>query len=130
MNKRRGSPHPPRPVKDAVIERDGGICVLALAGCTRGAVTTDHRANRQSGGSRVLNDPANLLGSCIHCNGMKADASGDEREDLERRGINVLPHATNDKTLTRAKNTPVQYPDGLWYRLIDAHTREQVPPPH
>lgn len=125
MNKRKGSNHPTVKDKRAVIHRDGGLCVLNLARCTGNAETTDHRANRQAGGSRVLNDGANLLGSCVRCNGDKADASGDVREDLESRGINILPDSTHAKTLIRAKNTPVQYPDGRWYRLIDEHTRAE-----
>lgn len=126
MNKRKGSNHPTVKVKTSVILRDGGRCVLSLAKCTGQAQTTDHRANRQAGGSRVLNDPANLLGTCVQCNGDKADASGEVREDLERRGINILPSSTHEKTLNRAKSTPVQYPDGTWYQLIDENSREEV----
>lgn len=126
MNKRKGSNHPTVAVKRTVIHRDDGLCVLSLEHCTGQAETTDHRANRQAGGSRVLNDGANLLGACVRCNGDKADASGEVREELERRGINVLPASTHEKTLARAKETPVQYPDGRWYRLIDANTREEV----
>lgn len=123
MNKRKGSNHPTVKTKTSVIHRDGGRCVLNLARCTGQAETTDHRANRQAGGSRVLNDPANLLGACVRCNGDKADASGEVREDLERRGINILPASTHEKTLERAKATPVQYPDGRWYQLVDENTR-------
>lgn len=126
MNKRRGSNHPTVKTKTSVILRDGGRCVLNLARCTGLAQTTDHRANRQAGGSRVLNGPANLLGACVRCNGDKADASGEVREDLERRGINILPASTHQKTLERVTATPVQYPDGRWYQLIDENTREEV----
>lgn len=123
MNKRRGINHPTVQTKTAVIIRDGGLCVLALDGCTGQATTTDHRANRQSGGSRVLNDPRNLIGACWHCNDAKARAHGALREELEDRGINVLPASTHEKTLARAAETPVRYPDGNLYKLIDAHTR-------
>lgn len=123
MNKRRGVNHPTVQDKKAVIHRDGGLCVINLPGCTHEATTTDHRANRQAGGSRTLNDPRNLVGACWSCNGKKADASGAVREDLEARGINVLPAATHQKTLERAAETPVRYPDGVLYKLIDAHTR-------
>lgn len=126
MNKRRGQNHPPVKMKAAVIQRDGGLCVLALDGCTRQATTTDHRANRQAGGSRVLNDPRNLIGACWSCNDKKARAHGELREELERRGINVLPASTHDKTLARAADTPVLYPDGRLYKLLDEHTRVLV----
>jgi 5-methylcytosine-specific restriction endonuclease McrA len=116
-------------MKAAVIQRDGGLCVLNLEGCTGEAQTTDHRANRQAGGSRILNDPTNLVGACVRCNDRKAKAHGGEREDLEQRGINVIPDSTHAKTLARAKKTAVQYPDGFWYWLIDEHTRERADGP-
>ena len=122
--KRQGSPNPSPHVKRAVIRRDNGLCVLRLDGCTGEAQTTDHRANRGSGGSRILNDPANLIGACTSCNGLKADSSGYVRIGLIRRGILVIPSSTHEKTLTRAKETPVIYPDGVSYRLIDTSTRE------
>lgn len=127
MSRRAGSNHPPVSVKVAVITRDGHLCVLSLDGCTGEAQTTDHRANRGAGGSRVLNDPVNLIGSCQRCNGKKADAHGELREELERRGINVIPSSTHAKTLERARQTPVIFPDGLTYLLIDEHTRVLVP---
>lgn len=130
MNKRTGQNHPPVSTKAAVITRDGGLCVIALPGCFGTAQTTDHRANRQAGGSRVLNGPVNLIGACVRCNDAKARAHGALREELERRGINVLPSSTHAKTLERARETPVEYPDGLTYRLIDEHTRELVTTPN
>jgi 5-methylcytosine-specific restriction endonuclease McrA len=129
VNKRTGQNHPPVSTKAAVITRDGGLCVLALPGCTGEAQTTDHRANRGAGGSRVLNDPVNLVGACVLCNGAKATASGEAREELIRRGITVIPAATHAKTLERARDLPVEYPDGLTYKLIDEHTRELVTTP-
>jgi 5-methylcytosine-specific restriction endonuclease McrA len=126
VNKRTGQNHPPVSMKAAVITRDGGLCVIALPGCRGEAQTTDHRANRQAGGSRILNDPVNLIGACVYCNDAKARAHGAVREELERRGINVLPSSTHAKTLERARETLVEYPDGLTYRLVDERTRELV----
>jgi 5-methylcytosine-specific restriction endonuclease McrA len=130
MNKRKGINHPPVQTKEAVIRRDDGLCLYRLDGCTGVAQTTDHRAGRGAGGSRVLNHPANLAGVCIICNGEKENATGEVLEDLIRRGLTILKSSTNEKTLTRAKETPVLYPDGKWYRLIDASTRLPVPSPH
>jgi 5-methylcytosine-specific restriction endonuclease McrA len=130
VNKRKGLNHPPIQIKRDVIHRDGGICIYRLPGCTGTAETTDHRAGRGAGGSRVLNHPANLAGICIICNGKKEDATEDTKERLIRDGLLVLQASTNDATLRRARETPVRYPDGLWYELIDATTREQVPAPH
>jgi 5-methylcytosine-specific restriction endonuclease McrA len=123
VNKRRGSPHPTIQTKKAVIRRDGGLCVLRLPDCTGEAQTADHRANRQAGGSRLLNDPAVLVGACALCNGRKEDSTGDEREELIRRGLIVLPAATHEKTLARCKITPVEFPGGEKFYLIDEDTR-------
>lgn len=130
MSKRKGLNHPPIQIKRAVIRRDDGLCIYRLKGCTGAAETTDHRAGRGSGGSRVLNHPANLAGICILCNGEKENATGDVLADLILRGLTVPKSSTNEKTLIRAQETPVLFPDGIWYRLIDASTRLQVPSPH
>tara|TARA_R100000365_G_C2747600_1_gene77697 strand:- start:3389 stop:3733 length:345 start_codon:yes stop_codon:yes gene_type:complete len=111
-------------VKDAVIERDGGACVIALPCCEGVATTTDHRVNRGSGGSRVLNHPGNLIGACSLCNDAKAWASGEVKAELERRGVIVLPAATHEKSLERALATPVEFPDGSRWRLVDERVRE------
>ena len=124
MNKRKGLNHPPVSVKRAVIERDGGFCLLALPGCQGEATTTDHRANRQAGGSRVLNDPVNLIAACGPCNGAKADARSLTLMDLEERGLYVLPASTHEKTLERARLTPVEALDGSRRLLVSATERK------
>ena len=123
VNKRSGLNHPPVSVKRAVIERDGGFCLLALAGCTGEAETTDHRANRGTGGSRILNHPAVLIAACTICNGLKADAHSLTLLDLEERGLYVRRAATNAETLARCLATPVTALDGERWYLIDADTR-------
>lgn len=100
-----------------VIVRDGGRCVIAGLFCTHTATVADHRANRGSGGSKVLNNPACLIASCVRCNGWKEDVVGIHRLELEERGIRVLKAATNAETLTRCIATPVEYPDGALYSL-------------
>lgn len=123
MNKRRGVNHPPRVVKDAVIERDGGFCLLALNRCEGEATTTDHRANRQAGGSRLLNHPGVLVAACSPCNGDKADAHAIVLFDLELRGLYVRPAATHAKTLDRVLSTPVQDLAGDWWMLLSSKDR-------
>ncbi len=123
MNKRKGINHPSASVKRDVIQRDGGLCLLALSGCTGEAQTTDHRANRGSGGSRVLNHPSVLVAACTACNGAKADAHSLTLLDLVERGLFVRRAATNAETLTRCQQTPIQDVEGDWWWLIDASTR-------
>lgn len=112
--------------KKAVIERDGGFCLLALPGCQGEATTTDHRANRGSGGSTVLDDPVNLIAACALCNGAKADAGSLVLMELEDRGLWVRKDSTNAKTLQRSRETPVEYLDGSQWWLISATVRRHV----
>lgn len=113
-------------MKKAVIERDGGFCLLALPGCTGEAQTTDHRANRGSGGSTVLDDPANLIAACALCNGAKADAGALVLMELEERGLWVRKDSTNAKTLQRSRETPVEYLDGEQFYLVSATERRHI----
>ncbi|CAN7516025.1 hypothetical protein LJR042_003522 [Microbacterium maritypicum] len=112
--------------KKAVIERDGGFCLLVLPGCTGEAQTTDHRANRGSGGSPTLDDPRNLIAACTLCNGKKADGHAIVLADLEERGLYIRKAATNQKTLLRAIETPVEYLDGDRFYLVSATERRHI----
>ena len=114
-----------KPSRKALIARDR-ICVINLPGCSGWAETLDHRANRGSGGSKVLNAPYCLVGSCVRCNGLKEDADGDTRADLIRRGVRVQKRATNQQTAERCRDTPVLFPDGSWWRLLEDGTKELV----
>lgn len=96
----------PVSVKRAVIERDGGFCLMALPGCLGEAQTAHHRANRGAGGSQILDDPTNLAAVCSPCNGAAED--------------------TNTQTLHRAMHTPIQSLDGDWWLLISATERRNV----
>ncbi|MDN3309584.1 hypothetical protein QWJ90_01430 [Microbacterium oryzae] len=109
--------------KRQVIARDGGFCLLALPGCLGEAQTTDHRANRGSGGSPVLDHPANLIAACTLCNGAKADARSLVLLDLEERGLWIRKAATNEETLQRAKETPAEGLDGQRWFLVSATSR-------
>lgn len=112
-------------VKKAVIERDGGFCLLALPGCLGEAQTTDHRANRGSGGSPILDDPRNLVAACTLCNGAKADGHQIVLTNLADRGLYIRKAATNAQTLTVAINTPVEALDGQLWLLLTATERRR-----
>jgi hypothetical protein len=126
VNRRTGLNHPPVSVKRAVIARDGGFCLYALPGCQGEATTTDHRANRQAGGSRLLNHPGNLCAICWSCNSAKADAHAITLFDLEERGLWVRAGATHAATLQRVLETTVTDLEGRRWLLIDEHTRKEV----
>lgn len=112
--------------KKAVLERDGGFCLMALPGCLGEAQTTHHRANRGSGGSPVLDHPANLVAVCTLCNGRAEDAHAIVRMDLIERGLRVEKAATNAATLERAKRTPVEYLTGQrWFLISDTERRHE-----
>ena len=117
-------------MKKAVIERDGGFCLLALPGCLGEAGTADHRANRGAGGApnSVLDDPANLIAACSLCNGAKADAHGIVRMDLIERGLLVEKASTNARTLAKVRATPVEALDGERWLLDSGFGRELVEP--
>jgi hypothetical protein len=116
----------PRKLFDQIRERDGGFCLYALPGCLGEGGVLDHRANRGSGGSPVLDAPQNLALCCSRCNSAKADAHAVVLDDLERRGLYIPKAATNTQTLHRAMHTPVQSLDGDWWLLISATERRNV----
>ena len=116
----------PRRVFEAVKERDGGFCLLALPGCLGEGGVADHRANRGMGGAKVLDHGAALILACAICNGRKADAHALTLFDLEERGLWVRPAATHTKTLARVLQTPVTDLEGRRWLLIDEHTRQEV----
>jgi len=110
----------PKKLVAQVLERDGGMCVIAGPACLGEATVADHRANRGAGGSTVLNDVRCLIAACGICNGLKADASRFYRDELVRRGVIVLKAATNAETVSRCANRWVEYPDGsLWFLTRD-----------
>lgn len=120
----------PRPMVGIVIDRDGGRCVLALnKTCVGTATTADHRANRGRGGSKVLDDPRNLIAACSLCNGRKETVHGAELKALIDRGVRVRKAATNAQTLDRVALVPVQYPDGRWFLLLPDGRRQESTDP-
>lgn len=113
----------PRKIRDLVLERDQYRCVINGPGCTVTATVADHRVNRGHGGSSVLNDPANLVSSCVICNSEKENAHGERLVELKRRGVRVVPDSTHAKSLLRAQITPVEYPDGTVALLTSSGKR-------
>ena len=116
----------PRKLVEQIIDRDGGYCLLALPGCLGEANLAHHRANRGMGGSPILDHPANLAAACGPCNGAAEDAPAMVRFDLIERGLRVEKAATNDATLRRAIQTPVESLDGERWYLISATERRRV----
>lgn len=116
----------PRHMFDKISVRDGGFCLMALAGCMGEGNVLHHRANRGAGGSRLLDHPANLVLVCALCNGAAEDAHAITRADLIERGLRVEKAATNAATLDRVIHTPVEYLDGSRWYLLTATTRAEV----
>lgn len=110
-------------VMAALKVRDKGFCLMALPGCLGEGNVPHHRANRGSGGSKVLDHPANLVLVCSLCNGAAEDAGSLLRLDLIERGLRVEKMATNAQTLERVKQTPVTCLEGESWFLIDENTR-------
>lgn len=121
----------PIPKKDrlAVLERDDWVCALQLPRCQWYATCFDHRSGRGHGGAKSLNRPSAGVAACGLCNGAKEDTSGDERAELERRGLIVKKGRTHAHTAEVLRLTPVEYPDGTTYWLTDDGRREPVGPP-
>lgn len=115
-----------RAVRDAVIERDGGTCVVRGPHCLGEAQVPHHRVNRGSGGAKSLDGMSNLLGSCSPCNGWIEDSSGEDREMLIARGIRVIPGRTHSHSAQKAREKAVWYPDGRIFYLNDDGTRDQI----
>lgn len=109
-----------RKVRDVVIERDEGRCMIAGPHCLGVATEPDHRANRGAGGSKALDGPECVIAACGLCNGWKTTVSGDARAELERRGVIVLKAATNAETARRCREKPLIDPWGaVWFLLPD-----------
>jgi len=93
--------------KLAVLARDNYVCVIAGLNCVGVATVVDHRANRGSGGSTVLDAPENLIACCPLCNGGKEDADGAYRAELVARGIRnattAVEHMTTIGAITTGK---------------------------
>lgn len=118
----------PKKLVAAVLERDGGLCVLRLAGCMGEASCADHRRSRGSGGAKhgVLDQMSNLIAACGPCNGAKEDSHGETRALLEARGVIVTAGRTHAHEAQKAREKAVWYPDGRVFYLNDDGTRDQI----
>lgn len=109
----------------AVIERDGGICVLRLDGCLGDANVADHRRSRGNGGAKSLDGMSNLVAACGLCNGAKETVTGDLRDLLVARGVIIEAGRTHAHEAEKARDTPVWYPNGeRWYLTDDGRRYE------
>lgn len=113
-------------VLDVLKQRDNYSCAAQGPNCLGEGLVPHHRANRGSGGSRSLDEFSNLLLLCALCNGWVEDSHGEDREELIRRGVRLLPDSTHVKTALRAVVTPVEYPDGRLFYLMDDGTRDEI----
>lgn len=116
----------PRKLVAAVLERDGGLCVVKGEMCLGEAQVAHHRVNRGAGGARSLDGMSNLLGSCSPCNGWIEDSTGEDREMLIARGIRVIPGRTHAHSAQKARDKPVWYPDGRVFYLDDDGGRRKL----
>jgi 5-methylcytosine-specific restriction endonuclease McrA len=60
-----------RKVRATILERDGGRCMIGMAGCTGQASQVDHIHPLAYGGAPY--DPDNLRASCANCNSSRAN---------------------------------------------------------
>lgn len=113
----------PKKTTALVLRRDHDLCVIQGSHCTYHATSAHHRANRGSGGSTILDDPANLVATCVLCNGDLEDCTGDDRLAYIHRGLRLPKRATNEQTLHLARAVPVMWPDGSWWVLGPTRVR-------
>jgi len=73
-----------RKVRAAILERDGFVCRIGGAHCTRTATEVDHIVAIRDGGEIL--DPSNLRAACKQCNVARANAQRAALADLARRG--------------------------------------------
>ncbi len=73
-----------RKVRAGILARDGFVCRIGGAHCTRTATEVDHVVAIRDGGA-VL-DPANLRAACKACNVARANVQRAALADLARRG--------------------------------------------
>lgn len=101
----------PKKIVAQVLERDPW-CVIQGPNCTGRSEVADHRVGRGAGGSKNLDVVFNLIGACVIDNSWKEDCVGDDRTELEQRGIRIRRSASTTRDLHTALTTPVRYPDG------------------
>lgn len=105
-------------VRARVMERDGYRC----AHCGHRADTIQHRANKQSGGSRHRDNPANLMAMCLAFN-VSAEAHTPDAQLARAKGWKLAQH--DDPTAV-----PVwDIVDETHYMLDDDYGRHPVAQP-
>ena len=101
--------------KKRLFARDGGVCWH----CGSDEVTVQHRVNRGMGGSKLLDNPANLILLCWFVN-FEMEASSRAAKSAEFAGWKVSRYV--DPKTVRV----FHYPSGQWFLLDDLWNRELI----
>jgi hypothetical protein len=101
--------------RQALIKRDLGLCWH----CGSSEVTVQHRANRGMGGSKLMDNPANLILLCWFVN-FEMEASDKKAREAEAAGWKISKYA--DPTSITVWHQPSQ----AWFLLDDAWGRNLV----
>ncbi len=101
--------------REALIKRDQGKCWH----CGGEEVTVQHRANRGMGGSKIMDNPANLILLCWFVN-FEMEASDKKAREAELAGWKISKYA--DGTTIPVWHAPSQ----AWLLLDDAWGRNLV----
>jgi len=102
-------------IREALVKRDGGICWH----CGTDEVTVQHRANRGMGGSKTMDNPANLILLCWFVN-FEMEASDKAARAAENYGWKISRYAD---PLTVAV---YHAPSSSWILLDDAWKRNLI----
>jgi hypothetical protein len=101
--------------REALVKRDNGVCWH----CGKDEVTVQHRANRGMGGSKQMDNAANLILLCWFVN-FEMEASDKKAREAERYGWKISRYA--DPT-----SIPVwHYPSQSWILLNDTWGRNII----
>jgi predicted molibdopterin-dependent oxidoreductase YjgC len=101
--------------REALIKRDLGVCWH----CGSSEVTVQHRGNRGMGGSKLKDNPANLILLCWFVN-FEMEASDKKARIAELYGWKISKWA--DATTIRVWHEPLQ----AWFLLDDDWHRNLV----
>lgn len=109
----------------AVLERDGGICLMwgAIASCRYYADTANHRINRGAGGSKALNVLVNACAICSVCNGL-IESDSELAAVARERGVKVRSSHNTGRDLVTLRLTPLMHPVWGLYRLTIDGSRD------
>jgi hypothetical protein len=112
----------PAAIKNALIERSGGMCEAQLDGCNGRAIDPHHRKNSKNGGRKGAAKTAhdvlsNLLDLCRSCHEQVTSTHGERRRFALDTGLICLEHEDPAEVpVTIARYGPVLLSDegGVW----------------